>query len=366
MAIPARYHDGLVAEVRLVGLDYEVDTLVIRDADHREVARWKADDLYALHGRKDELRLGGDGLPTGARLVIEGRENVARVLATIPALTAHRLRETGREIRIAVTATVALASVILAYLYGVPLLAGRLAAVVPPAWESRLGETVAQQMEAGVDGESGFELCDSDPNSLANRAIARFGAEALAGSGSPFDLDIRVVKSDVPNAFALPGGQVFFFSALLDKAQSQDEFAGVLAHEIGHVAYRHGMEQLISTAGTGLLIGFILGDMTGISVAAGLGATMIDARFSREAERQADAYAAQVAQRMDFNPAGLAYLINRVGADDDFARALALFNTHPLTEDRRAALEALSRQRPTGLEPPFSMEEWLAIRWMCN
>lgn len=126
------------------------------------------------------------------------------------------------------------------------------------------------------------------------------------------------------------------------------------------------MERLISTAGTGLLIGFILGDMTGISIAAGLGATMIDARFSREAERQADAYAAQVAQRMDFNPAGLAYLINRVGADDDFARALALFNTHPLTDDRKAALEELSRQRPEGLEPPFTMAEWLAIRWMCD
>src|SRR5690606_21231902 len=122
--------------------------------------------------------------------------------------------------------------------------------------------------------------------SLANRAIARFATAALEGSGSPFQLDVRVVKSDIPNAFALPGGQVFFFSALLDQAQTPDEFAGVLAHEVGHVAHRHGMEQLISTAGTGALIGFILGDMTGISVAAGLGATIIDARFSRDAERQ--------------------------------------------------------------------------------
>lgn len=228
MAIAARYHDGLTADVHIVGLDYEAEALVIRDADHVEIARWKAGDLYALHGRKDELRLGAIGLPQGARLVIAGRDNVARVLATIPALSAHRWRETGREIRLAVTATLAMASVILAYLYGVPLLSGRLAAMVPVAWEARLGETVAQQMEASVEGESGFELCDPNPNSLANKAIARFGAEALAGSRSPFDLDIRVVKSDIPNAFALPGGQVFVFSALLDKAQSQDEFAGVL------------------------------------------------------------------------------------------------------------------------------------------
>jgi Zn-dependent protease with chaperone function len=140
----------------------------------------------------------------------------------------------------------------------------------------------------------------------------------------------------------------------------------VLAHEVGHVAHRHGMEQLISTAGTGALIGFILGDMTGISVAAGLGATIIDARFSRDAERQADAFAAHVAERLDFNPAGLADLINRVSTDDEFARALALLSTHPLTEDRRVALEMLSQQRPGGLERPFTTAEWRAIRSMCG
>ena len=371
MSIPARFHDGALATVHPVSLEYEAlgeaGTLVIRRAgDRAELARWPAADLYAVHGRKGELRLGAAGLPEGARVVVKGKGDVARILATLPLLTERRRHEVRREIRLAVTATVALASVILAYLYGVPLLAGRIVGLVPASWEQNLGETVARQMEAGLGDGTGWHICDPDPDSLANRAIARFGAEALAGTGSPFELDIKVIKSDIPNAFALPGGQVYFFSGLLDQAETQDEFAGVLAHEIGHVAYRHGMEQLISTAGTGALIGFILGDMTGISVAAGLGATIIDARFSREAERQADAFAAQVAQRLDFNPAGLADLINRVGEDDQFARALALLSTHPLTEDRKAALERLSQQRPTGLEPPFTAAEWSAIRTMCG
>ncbi|KQX34907.1 hypothetical protein ASD04_16125 [Devosia sp. Root436] len=365
-SIAARFHDGLTAEVHLVGLIHEAGALVIRAGDGAELGRWATADLFAMHGRKDELRLGANGQPTGARVVVKGREDVARVLATLPVLHQKRRQQAGREIRIAVTATVALAAVILAYLYGVPLLAGRITALVPPDWERSLGETVARQMQASLGDESGFQVCDSNPDSLANRAIARFGAAALEGSGSPFELDIRVVKSDIPNAFALPGGQVFFFSALLDQAETQDEFAGVLAHEVGHVAHRHGMEQLISTAGTGALIGFILGDMTGISVAAGLGATIIDARFSRDAERQADAFAGHVAERMDFNPAGLADLINRVGADDEFARALALLSTHPLTDDRKAALEILSQQRPAGLEPPFTSAEWNAIRAMCG
>ncbi|MCR6673478.1 M48 family metallopeptidase [Devosia ginsengisoli] len=366
MGIAARYHDGLTAAVHAVDLDHAAGTLVVRAGDGAELARWPTGDLFAVPSRKHELRLGANGLPAGARVVVTGRENVGRVLATLPVLTEKRRQQTGREIRIAVTATVALAAVIVAYLYGVPLLAGRIAGLVPPAWERSLGETVARQMEASLGDSGGLVACDPDPDSLANRAIARFGAAVLEGSGSPFELDITVVKSDIPNAFALPGGRVFFFSALLDQAETPDEFAGVLAHEVGHVAHRHGMEQLISTAGTGALIGFILGDMTGISVAAGLGATIIDARFSRDAERQADSFAAHAAERMDFNPAGLADLINRVGADDDFARALALLSTHPLTEDRKAALEVLSQQRPTGLEPPFTAAEWSAIRAMCG
>src|SRR5690606_4429608 len=184
-----------------------------------------------------------------------------------------------------------------------------------------------------------FAICDPDPNSLANRAIARFGAAAL-GDGSPFTLDIKVVRTSIANAFALPGGRVYFFSALLDRAQSPDEFAGVLAHEIGHVVHRHSMEGLISSAGTGALVGFILGDMTGISIAAGLGSTLIDTHFSRDAETQADAYAANLASRLDFQPEGLADLLNRVAEDNDFSKALALFNTHPLTEDRRLHLQA--------------------------
>lgn len=366
MRIAARFHDGLTAQVHVVGLDHEAGTLVIRAADGNEIARWPTAELFAVPSRKNELRLGANGLPTGARVVVTGREDVGRVLATLPVLTEKRRQQTGREIRLAVTATVALAAVIVAYLYGVPLLAGRLVTLVPPAWERSLGETVARQMEASLGESNGWQVCDSNPDSIANRAIARFGAAAMAGSGSPFALDITVVKSDIPNAFALPGGRVYFFSALLEQAETPDEFAGVLAHEVGHVAHRHGMEQLISTAGTGALIGFILGDMTGISVAAGLGATIIDARFSRDAERQADAFAAHVAERMDFNPAGLADLINRVGADDEFARVLALLSTHPLTEDRKAALEILSQQRPTGLEPPFTTAEWRAIRSMCG
>ncbi|MGV8856200.1 MAG: M48 family metallopeptidase [Devosia sp.] len=367
MAFLGRFYDGRLAAARAVELhylaEYETGTLLVNAADdHGELARWPAGDLYEIPGRKDELLLAALG-QANARVVVRGADHIARIRATLPVLQARQRLAFRHQLRLAITATLALAVVIAAYLYGVPLLAGRLVGLVPIAWEQRLGASLADQMQSSLGG---LPLCDPDPQSVANRALTRFGAAALAGSGSPFTLDISVARSEVPNAFALPGGQVFFLSALLDQAQSPDEFAGVLAHEVGHVARRHGMEQLISSAGTGVLIGFILGDMTGISLAAGLSATIVDARFSREAERQADVFATQTGQRLGFDAARLADLLNRVGSDDDLARALALLSDHPLTNDRKAALERLSRPLPAGAQPVFSDAEWRAIKSMCG
>ena len=368
MELAARYYDGQVAEPRDVVFRIEGTreggTIVIADAAGLELGRWSADAVYPVHARRDELRIASPAHP-GARLVVSGTDAMARARLLLPALAHKHHLERGKQVRIAVISTLALVSVVLAYVYGVPLLASRLVAFVPADWERSLGDTVAEQIEASLSETSGFTVCDPDPESLANRAISRFARAAMEGSGSPFAPEITVIKSDLPNAFALPGGRSYYFSALLERTETADEFAGVLAHELGHVVHRHGMEQLISTAGTGALIGFILGDMTGASVAAGLGATLIDSRFSREAERQADRYSASVARRLAFKPAGLADLLDRVSEDDDFSRALAWLSTHPLTGERRQALEALSVE-PDGLEPPFSAAEWEAIKTMCG
>jgi predicted Zn-dependent protease len=370
MAIPARYYDGLVSAPQDAELRYEPGdqggTLVVLDASGAALTRWPATILHLVPARRGEIRLGANGMADGARIVVRGDAHIGRIRATLPLLAQRHEQERGRQIRLAAVSTLALAAVIAAYIFGVPLIASRLVQVIPPGWEDGIGETVAHQIEASLGGPAGLPVCDPDPESLANRAIVRFAEAALAETNTPFSPDIRVVRSDIPNAFAVPGGRVYFFSALLNAARTPDEFAAVLAHELGHVVYRHGMEQLVSTAGTGLLVGFILGDMTGISIAAGLGATIIDARFSREAEREADRFAAHVAQSLDFQPWALANLIGRVAQDSDFDRALALFNTHPLTDERLMALTLLGQNRPDGLEPPFNAQEWQAIRTMCS
>lgn len=366
MVVPAYFNDGQVSRVREVVTDVVDGHLHLADPETLEtIETWPAADVFPVHGRKGELRVGCTGRPTGARLIFLGAGDAQRARDMLPALAHKHRMETGRQLRILGAATAALVSVIVAYLVGVPLLATQIVRLVPPEWEMQLGNAAVAQIEGALKDEAGFEVCDPDPNSLANRAITRFATEAVAGTGTPFVPDIKVIRTSIPNAFALPGGHSYYFSALLKETQSADEFAGVMAHELGHVVHRHGMEQLIATSATGLLIGFILGDMTGISVAGAVGAALIDSSFSRDAERQADRFAADVAKRMAFQPAALPRLLKRVAGDDDMSRALALFSTHPLTAEREAALEAMTVTNAS-LQPPFTPEEWQAIKTMCG
>lgn len=369
MEFLARYQDGLVAALRdvicVVDLAALPVTLVILDAKTRAaIDTWSAVDVRARDGAPRELRFGVLGKPGGARLVVKGVDDIGRALRLLPALGRNQRQDALRQFRILGLSTLALVSVILSYIYGVPLLAGQLVGLVPPAWERQLGNSAATQIEAALTGGEGFVVCEPDRSTPANRAIARFVTDTFAGLNSPFTPEVTVVQSAIPNAFALPGGRAYYLSALLDAAETPDEFAGVLAHELGHVYYRHAMESLISTSATGLLVGFVLGDMTGLSVAGAVGSALIDTRFSRNAERQADAFSAATAHRLGYSASALVDLLDRVAKDDAYSRALALFSSHPLTDDRRKALEAFDVPIANP-RPAFTFAEWTAIKAMC-
>jgi len=369
MEFAARWQDGLVAtqrEVRCI-IDLAADPVMLAILDATtsdELDRWPAEEVYLINSRMMELRIGSRKRPAGARLAVTGIADMRSALGVLPALSLHRRHDWWMQGRILALATAALASVIFAYLFGVPLLADRLVTLVPPALETKIGDTAATQVEHQLGGERGFVACDPDRNSPANVAIAGFVAKVFDGLGSPFRPTVTVVRTEVPNAFALPGGRAYYFSALLEASRSPDEFAGVLAHELGHVYHRHGMQTLIASSATGLLVGFVLGDMTGLSVAGAIGSSLIDNRFSRRAEAQADQFAGDTAHRLGYRTSGLAQLLNRVAKDNAYSRAMALFSNHPLTDERRAALEAMDTP-VTDAKPAFTDAEWTAIRDMC-
>lgn len=187
----------------------------------------------------------------------------------------------------------------------------------------------------------------------------------IAGNARTMTLDILVYRSKVPNAVALPGGTVIVTSALIRRVTLPDAFAGVLAHEIGHVHYRHSMAQLIREGGLILALHLLTGDASGI--AGGSVRLLLGAAFSRDAEREADAFSVEAVARAGGDPKSLGPFLMDIAGDDAFENGLlTLLSTHPLSSERAATIEALAADSSIAEGPLVTDEDWLAIRTMCD
>ena len=112
-------------------------------------------------------------------------------------------------------------------------MADRLTDVLPIAWERPLGQAVDQQVRAIFRGGA----C-TQPEGRA--ALTKLIASLQSAARLPIEPDPVVLRSTVPNAFAIPGGRVYILSGLLDRAESPDELGGVLAHEFGRISHLVG------------------------------------------------------------------------------------------------------------------------------
>lgn len=364
-----QFQDGETATVHQIACysdrDADIPSLVIiSDDEHVELARWPIEELRVLPFVQGQMRLSRINSTSGARLIFNGR-SVELIKQMLPELAQIQKKASRGQFGIIAGATAALVSVVVAYIFGVPLLAGRIAVLLPIEWETNLGKTAGEQFEAALTDGGRFKVCNSEPDSEVNQLLSTFVARALEQEDGPFKVNVSIVDFDMVNAFALPGGQIFYFSGLLDEARSVDEFAGVLTHEIGHVVHRHTTEKLIASAGTGLLVGMILGDISGFSVAAAVGTVLIDSRFSREAETVADKFAVTSLHRLGLQPNALGDLLDRVAADDQVTAALSILGNHPLTAERRTAMKALEFGSDV-VEPVLTTADWEIIRTACD
>lgn len=183
-----------------------------------------------------------------------------------------------------------------------------------------------------------------------------------AAAGPEVAFDIAVLGSKVPNAIALPGGRIYLFKGLLDKAGSVDEVAGVLAHEIGHTIERHGMQALIRAGGTSYLLGLLFGDVTGGAAIVVAARVLLDTAHSREAEEAADAFSARTMLELGRSPKPLGLLLKRIEGNQ--SQAPAFLSTHPVTDQR---LKFLERQVPARTGAPLlEDQEWRALKEICK
>lgn len=143
-----------------------------------------------------------------------------------------------------------------------------------------------------------------------------------------------VVDREPVNAFALPGGFVAVHMGLLKKAESGEEVAGVLAHELHHVTLRHGMTRILRQAGGWLLLQVVFGG-TDLTTIGRLAANLGQLAYDRDQERQADRGGHALLGRAGIDPRGMATFFARLGKEEGALKGAAAFlSSHPELEQR--------------------------------
>lgn len=194
---------------------------------------------------------------------------------------------------------------------------------------------LGRQLAAEVERQSRLI---TDPT--LNEYVNRVGQNLVRNSDSKVPFTIKIIDSDEVNAFALPGGFFYVHSGLILAADGEAELAGVMAHEIAHVAARHGTEQqskgqLLDIASIPLIfVGGAVG--YGVRQAAGLLVPMTFLKFSRKAEEEADYLGVQYLYKAGYDPSAMVRFFEKLQAKEKAkpGSVSTLFSTHPPTTSR--------------------------------
>jgi Zn-dependent protease with chaperone function len=364
VAGPAVYFDGTCSARNLVQVEAGAAGLHIIAANRHVLDEWSYAELRRMSAPGGVLRLGRRGETLLARLEI--RDPALAAAIEDRAVTLDRGGAAERRLRrkIVGLSLAAAVSLIVTAIFGLPVLASRVIPFVPLAVERKLGEAVDKEIRSALDTQhlGAAFVCGNGPGEAQGRAaLDKLVGKLAAAAALPERLHVDVVRRSEPNAVALPGGRIYVYQGLIDKAQTPDELAGVMAHEIGHVAHRDGTRIVLQTAGMSFLFGMMLGDFVGGGAVVIAARTVLRSSYSRRVESAADAYSVGLMAKAGGDPHALAALLGRIVSDKEHGIKILL--DHPETRDRIAAIEAVAVTGAT--RPLLDIADWSALKQIC-
>lgn len=328
--LAAVYFDGLTSRSHRVMLAVEDGVARVTGEAER---RCPLADLRVSEASRHGARI--VTFPDGAFLEIDDKAAFASLLAS----TGHRgtlVARMQQSWRATLLAAAGMAvALLLLWRFALPLLADAVAAAVPAGVEQALGKRVLEEMDRTYFAAS----------TLGQAEQARIAAQfaqltqsmrltAGADGAPPYRLLFR--KSRIgPNALALPSGQVVLTDELARLLQDDgDALTGVLAHELGHLQRRHLMRRVVHGAATGAAAMALFGDAS--AMLATVPALLLDLKYSRDAEIEADDFAAGAMAAAGLDPERLAEALERLAGDG--GHTAAYLSSHPDTAERVARL----------------------------
>ncbi len=232
------------------------------------------------------------------------------------------------------------------YVWVLPWLAFTLAPQVPEVFVRTISQLAIESLDQDMMGTS--KLSQNRQESISvhvdklDSSVDGLPVHSLLFRSSP-----RIGA----NAFALPSGDIIITDELVALTDNDDEIAAVIAHELGHVKNHHGMRQLIQ----GTLVSFVAASYFGdtSSIVAGLGALVLESRYSREFESEADAFAGERLVKSKGTAEPLAHMLSliekshfklKLSKDENSTSIADVLSSHPDTEARIIALRAMAKK----------------------
>jgi Zn-dependent protease with chaperone function len=342
--IPAVWHDGKTSRGRPVLLHVWVDQLHIDAEDGESLAVSLASaQLQPRLGRTERIIR----LADGGRLRLADAPELERWFpngSRVEAL-AHRLERRWSMVALAALLFVALLFGL--HRWAVPAMAESVAERLPRMAEQAAASQVMSLLDRAAFGPSKL------PAARQQQLRAAF-AELVADLPRVADyrLEFRDGGDLGANALALPDGRIVMTDALVERAGSDDWLIAVLAHEAGHHEQRHGMRLALQNTALLVVIGFVTGDVSSVASVATAAMTLVESGYSRQFEREADAFAFDLLQRNGISPQAFADALRamQAGLPDDSSSAFRYFSTHPAIQERIETAERAARSGDTRSE----------------
>jgi len=321
MNIPALYFDGKTSRAHQVTLSVEGGQAIISGDAERScpISELRVSERARNTKRKVTF-------PDEAYLEISDTAAFDALLAD----TGHqdsfivRMQQSWRGALAAVVAT--LVVLVLSYLYVLPLASEGIAKMLPEKVERSIGQGMLDFLDKQIFAPSQL------PQARQQALIDQFKhLQPPRGDVPAYSILFRKSKIG-PNAFALPSGEIIITDELVKLMKNDEQVMGVLAHELGHLHERHLMRRVVQSSAIAALTTVVFGDAS--AIVANIPTLLLDMKYSRDAEREADDYAIAMMKANGIDLAHMAGGFEQLQAATKEATPPPYLSSHPSTDER--------------------------------
>jgi hypothetical protein len=357
----ARYRGETATSTREVVISFGERTLIIVGMDDIPIAHWPLASLDVEHQDDGSLEIAA--FEGGAeRLFLSDPDMIEAIDVVAPQPLPPPVEVPPPKRRWAWLTVLAFAGAIVYFLV-VPLFSGRVMDLVPVERERAIGLAMHSQFLQGLElGEAG--VCE-EPDSLgALQALIERASSTLT---PPPDITLTVVDHPSTFALALPGDQLIVFRGLIAAANTPEELAGLIAHEIHHVVSRDPLRKILDAASVKESLHHIGGDILGEPVPETALEVLLNQPYLPEVEAAADSHADATLRAAEVPPAKYGLLLRRIAnpatappPGPDYAAA------HPDLAGRAERFSDLESAEPAEFTPILPDRDWLVLQNICS